>query len=198
MPFGDKWRKEPASYWDAMAKRCVDLPMNDRLRSEVLRSASVIEIGCGAGHFAESFFAAGFAGSYWGCDFSPAAAEAARTRLARGVVEIGQFEELSALGKVPSAGLAVARSVIQHQRHWLPLVQAALQHAPRILLGISRSIYFKESGEHEVQDRGNFYDVCISLDSIAREARDAGLACEFDRFDGPRGPEVVIGLSRLD
>lgn len=195
MPFGDKWRRLPASYWDAMAERCENLPMNGHIVAEVLQCDSVIEIGCGAGHFAESFFAAGFRGRYWGCDIAIAAAEAASKRLGSlGVVEAGHFEKLASLGKVPKAGLVVARSVIQHQRHWLPLVQVALQHAPSVLLGVSRSIYFKESGEHDVRDRGTWFDVCISLEAMTREASAAGMRCGFTRFDGPRGPEVVVEL----
>lgn len=193
MTFGDKWRKLPASYWDAMAERCVDLPFNDLIVRAALSSGSVIEIGCGAGHFAESVFAAGYTGNYWACDFSPAAAIAARERLGqRATVEVGQFEALSASGRAPVVDVVLARSVIQHQRHWLPLVRAALNHGSRVVLGISRAIYFKEDGEHELTDRKTWFDNRISLEAMQREAEDAGMRCDFERTHGSRGPEVVI------
>jgi SAM-dependent methyltransferase len=193
--FGDKWRRLPASYWDDMAERCASLPFNDLLTSEVVKRGSVIEIGCGAGHLAQAFFAAGFSGRYWGCDISRAAVLAAQQKLgARATFEPGQFEALSALQRVPRAEVVVARSVIQHQKHWYPMVATALRHAPLVLLGISRSIYFKETGEHEVRDRGSWFDVCISLEQMASEASAAGLECSFRRTEGERGPEVVIAL----
>lgn len=195
--FGDNWRKLPRGYWDAMAKRCAGLPFNEVLKQAVLDRSSVIEIGCGAGHLAASFVAAGYRGRYWACDISPAASSAARGQLpAKFVVETGRFEELSAGGRVPQAELVIARSVIQHQEHWLPLVKAALRHAPSVVLGVSRSIYFKETGEHEVNNRGHFYDVCISLDAMEREARAAGLDIDFSRTEGERGPEVVITITQ--
>jgi SAM-dependent methyltransferase len=197
MAFGNKWRKHTAAYWDAMAARCEGLPFTASLVRRVRDSHSIIEIGCGAGHLAAEFLAAGFAGSYWGCDISPAAVAAARERLGHVVsLAAGQFESLSREGLVPSADVVVARSVIQHQAHWLPLVEAALAHAPRILLGISRDIYFKEMGEHEPHLRGTFYDVRISLEALSREADRAGLTCAFERLQGRRGPEVVIDLAR--
>jgi trans-aconitate methyltransferase len=196
MPFGDKWRHHGADYWDAMAERCADLPMNELLAAEVVSRKSVIEIGCGAGHLARMLIAAGFSGRYWGCDISRAAVLAAQQRLgAAATFEAGQFEVLSAAHRVPSAEVVVARSVIQHQKHWFPMVATALRHAPRVVLGISRSIYFKESGEHEVTDRGSWFDVRISLEAMDREANDAALSCSFTRAEGSRGPEVVIAIT---
>jgi SAM-dependent methyltransferase len=196
MPFGDKWRKQNASYWEDMAARCEGLPFTAVLAQGVRDCRSIIEIGCGAGHLAAEFRAAGFAGSYWGCDISQAAVDAARVRLGPDCrLEVGQFEHLAEeLGRVPMADVAVARSVIQHQPHWLPLVDAALGYAPRVLLGVSRDIYFKETGEHEPRSRGTFYDVKISLEALEREASEAGLSCHLTRMQGPRGPEVVIEL----
>jgi SAM-dependent methyltransferase len=195
--FGDNWRKQGPEYWDAMAARCADLPFNDLLIGEVLACRSLIEIGCGGGHLAQALATAGYRGTYWGCDISPAAVQAARARLGPdAIVAVGQFEQLSWMGAVPRAELVIARSVIQHQQHWLPLVDAALRHAPRVVLGISRAIYFKANGEHDVQKRGSFYDVCISLEAMEREASQLGIACSFRHVDGRRGPEVVIALAR--
>lgn len=195
--FGKKWMAHGVEYWDAMADRCVGLPINDVLLREVRDCKSIIEIGCGAGHLAGWFFANGFSGSYWGCDISLAAATAAGKRVGRaGLVEAGRFEDLSRLGKVPTADLVVARSVVQHQPHWLPLAEAALDHAPRLLFGIIRSIYFKLDGEHEVHDRKTFYDVRISLKRMKQEASEAGMSCDFVHTEGRRGPEVVVVLSR--
>lgn len=197
--FGDNWRKLPRGYWDAMAKRCAGLPFNELLKQAVLSRSSVIEIGCGAGHLAASFVAAGYRGAYWACDISPAAAAAARGQMPSWfVVDTGRFEELSDAGRVPQAEIVIARSVIQHQEHWLPLVQAALRHAPCVVLGVSRSIYFKETGEHEVSNRGHFYDVRISLEAMQLEATEAGLDVDFARLEGERGPEVVITITRAD
>lgn len=180
-----------------MYDRCRGLPVNKVLVSKLLGRQSIIEIGCGGGHLAEALLSAGYDGQYWGCDISPAAVKAAREKLPKAaVVEVGQFERLSEEGKVPKAEVVFARSVIQHQSHWLPLAEAALQHAPIALFMIVRSIYFKKDGEHEPTDRGTFYDVCISLEALAREATEAGMAYQFTHTKGRRGPEVLISLQR--
>jgi SAM-dependent methyltransferase len=180
-----------------MYDRCRGLPINKALTSRLLKRQSIIEIGCGGGHLAGALLSAGYRGLYWGCDISPAAVKAAQKRLAKSaVLEVGQFEQLSEEGKVPNADVAFARSVIQHQPHWLPLAEAMLRHAPIALFVIIRSIYFKPGGEHEPVNRGTFYDVCISLEALAREAAEAGMACQFKHTIGRRGPEVLISLTR--
>lgn len=197
MPFGDKWRKQASGYWDAMADRCAGLRVDEVLADRVLECRSLIEVGCGGGHTAELLFARGYAGAYWGCDISPAAIAAARSRLGdRATLEVGSLEELSVAGAVPSADVLIARSVLQHQAHWLPFAKAALQHAPRALFVVIRDEFVKEAGEHETRHRGTYYDVRLSIDAMLREAGDAGIALDVSKTAGRLGLEVLFGARR--
>jgi trans-aconitate methyltransferase len=198
MPFGDKWRKQASDYWDAMADRCAGLRVDEVLAERVRQCGSLLEVGCGAGHTAELLFARGYAGTYWGCDISPAAIAAARSRLGdRATLEVGRLKELSASGDVPSADVLVARSVLQHQAHWLPFVETALQHAPLAMFIVIRNEFVKESGEHETRHRGSYYDVRLSIEAMYREASAAGIALDVSRIEGRLGPEVLFGVRRV-
>lgn len=193
MGYGDRWRRESATFWNQIAARSTGTTATEELLALLEGKTSVIEVGCGAGHLAAALFKRDFQGSYWGCDIGPRAIEAATVRLdhPRAQFAVGDFFDFAREGAIPPAAVLFSREVVQHHAHWLPYVVVGLRFAEIVAFAVTRGSFLTESGAHRVEDRGEFYNVQISLPLLEREAAAAGIDCHLKRSKGPHGQEVA-------
>lgn len=171
--FGDTWKSADVSFWDGMWEKHRDSLMTKEIIGEVLGVDRVIEVGCGVGHIIREAVGRGWRGEYTGVDISKAALGYAQSRW-KGTASFVCGDFLDLRRGLPPADLVISRGVLQHQVHWMPMVAAALQCAPRVVMGIGYTTDRKDRHLGGWQNPGH-YDILVSLPRMRVESEAAGL-----------------------
>ncbi len=187
-PYGEIWRTQPPRFWNWMWQTRCGAVVTERILSLCLEADSIIEIGCGYGHFCKELLKRGWTGSsYLGFDLSDGPAtfsEIVPAVVARKADFMGVLaEDSSAIGNVD---LIISQAVLCHQAHWLPMTLAAMKHASAIALDVS---YVTDEPLHNPRRRDDgCYDTYISEKLLLTEIAALGLPIKVERlYNNKRG-----------
>lgn len=173
--FGEVWRRQPPALWDRMWASRKGERITEHLVSMCLESQSVIEIGCGYGHFVKEVLQRNWTGErYIGIDISagPLKMQGLDPRV---TAVRGDFMSiLAGSSDHPDYGLLdtkvdliISQAVLCHQAHWLPMFLAAKSRAKRVAMDIS---YVTDEPMHRPKRREDgCYDTYTSEKQLREE-----------------------------
>ncbi|OFZ80087.1 MAG: hypothetical protein A2583_03255 [Bdellovibrionales bacterium RIFOXYD1_FULL_53_11] len=171
--YGEVWQKQPTTFWDWMWKTREGEKITERLLTACLKASTIIEIGCGYGHFCKELVKRGWNGkNYLGIDISNGPITFDNSHPNVHAVQ-GNFMDMLAAGQIVPAELVISQAVLCHQAHWLPMVLAAFRCGRAIGMDIS---YVTDEPMHNPKRRDDgCYDTYTSQTQLEKEIKTLGL-----------------------